>query len=133
MKKLYVAQAIGVILLFTLCLWKNGISYKLKPTRWRVWKSLADTTVICLSALLFPPLLVGWAVLWLTRGLRTRALQVSLAIALGITFGVVSGVALEVLCLLSVFSVDLLTGAQGLYGWITKPIPDDFLPSWSRE
>lgn len=128
MKRLYIAMCLGVAALLALAYWKNAKSYSWKPASWRIVKSTADTTLVIVTAMCAPALLIGWTTLWLTRGVKRRGIQVTLAIVFGILFGSISGIALEVLCVLGIFSVDLLTGSQGLYGWWNKPIPDDFLP-----
>ena len=128
MKKLYITGAIGGILLYALAFWKNSKSYSWKSAQWRWGKSAIDTALVLLAAFYMPALLVAWAVVWLTRSITQRSMQITSAIVLGIAFSAVGGVALEVLCVVGIFSVDLLTGAQGVYGWWRKPIPETFLP-----
>lgn len=128
MKKLYIFGSIGAVLLYALAFWKNSKSYSWKSVQWRSGKSAIDTALVLLAVFYMPALLVAWAVIWVTRGITRRSLQITSAVALGVAFSAVGGVALEVLCILGIFSVDLLTGAQGIYGWWTKPIPTDFIP-----
>ena len=131
MKKLYIFGSIGAVLLYALALWKNSKSYSWKSVQWRCGKSFIDTSLVLLAAFYMPALLVAWAVIWVTRGITRRSLQITSAVALGVAFSAVGGVALEVLCILGIFSVDLLTGAQGVYGWWKKPIPETFMPEFS--
>lgn len=130
MKKLYIFGAIGGALLYSLAFWKNAKSYSWKPLRWRLGKSAIDTALVLLAAFYMPALLVVWAVTWMTRNVARRSIQITFAVILGTIFSAVGGVALEALCILGIFSVDLLTGAQGIYGWWTKPIPKEFLPGF---
>ena len=132
MKKLYIMGALGSAVLYALAFWKNTKSYSWKSVQWRWGKSAIDTTLVLLAAFYMPALLVAWAVIWMTRGITRRSVQITSAVLLGITFSAVGGVALETLCILGIFSVDLLTGSQGIYGWWKKPIPKDFLPSLSE-
>jgi hypothetical protein len=129
MKKVYIMGALGSVLLYALAFWKNSKSYSWKSAQWRWTKSGIDTALVLLAAFYMPALLVAWAVIWVTRSINRRSLQITAAVILGIAFSAVGGVALEVLCILGIFSVDLLTGAQGIYGWWTKPVPKEFLPS----
>lgn len=132
MKKLYAAMTIGVLALFGLAYWKNTFSYSFKSINWRLGKSAIDCILVVLSALYLPALLVGWVVMWLTRPIQRRGIQITLAVILGIIFSSVGGVALEVLCVLSIFAVDLLTGKQGCYGWWTDGPPANFMPELMR-
>ena len=129
MKRLYIAAAAGIALLLSLAYWKNSFSYKSKPRNWRIGKSIIDCVLVVLSALYLPALLVGWCVMWLTRPIRRRGIQITLAVIVGIALASIGGVALEILCILGIFAVDLLTGKQGLHGWYHQHIPDTFLPS----
>lgn len=131
MIKIRIAQAIGVIALLGGCLWKNKFSYPEKTTKWRVAKSIIDTTVIVLSALFYPALLVTWAVLFVTRRISSMGLRATTAVLAGIAFGSIGGLALEALCAFSVLTVDLVTGRQGVYGHWREPIPQGFL-EWAR-
>lgn len=129
MKRLYIAALAGVSLLLGLAYWKNRVSYSYKPVWWRAVKSVVDCALVILSALYMPALLVAWTVGWLTRGVARRGVQITLAVLIGIALGSISGIFLELLCILGIFSVDLLTGAQGIYGWYNQSIPTDFMVS----
>jgi hypothetical protein len=131
MRKVYAIMALGITALFVMLYYKNTFSYGSKTKLWRLVKSLVDCTVIVLSALYLPAILVGLCVKWLIRPVVRPGIQVVLAIVLGIAFGAVSGIALEVVCVFSVFAVDLLTGEKGVYGWWKETIPETFLPSLS--
>lgn len=133
MRKLYVAAFTAAATLFGLVYLKNRFSYGYKSLRWRLAKSLADTVLIIAAANYVPALLVGWTVMWVTRPIKRRGIQVTLAVLAGMAFGAIGGVWLEVLCLLAVFSVDLLTGSQGVYGWWTERIPETFMPYLNRQ
>jgi predicted membrane channel-forming protein YqfA (hemolysin III family) len=128
MKRLYLATVLGVLALLSLSYFKNTFSYKSKTLKWRVGKSIIDCSLILLAAAYLPALLVGWTVGWLTRFVRSRGIQVTLAILLGIAFDSITGIALELVCILAVWSVDLLTGSQGIYGWWKNGPPDNFMP-----
>lgn len=128
MKRLYLAMTVGVGALLALAYWKNTFSYSYKPIKWRIGKSVIDCTLVVLSALYLPALLVGWCVMWLTRPLNRRGVQVTLAVILGIMFSAMGGIVLEVLCVLGIFAVDLVTGQQGLYGWWQQSPPSTFMP-----
>lgn len=129
MRRLQVVMGLAVAALLGLVFWKNTYSYSFKTIKWRLAKSLADTTLIVLAAIYTPAMLVVWNVMWLTRFISRRGIQVTLSVILGIILGSVGGIFLELLAVLAVFSVDLLTGSQGIYGWWRQAIPDTFLPS----
>lgn len=130
MRRIYFAAVVGILSLFSIAWWKNNFSYSFKPVRWRVLKSVADVVLVVLSALFMPAILVGWTTMWLTRGIQRRGIQVTLAVVLGIVFSTISGVFLEIMCLLGIFSVDLVTGQQGIYGWWKAGPPAEFLAGW---
>lgn len=127
-KRFYLAVGAGILALFGLAYWKNNISYRHKRVRWRIGKSVVDCSLVVLSAVYLPALLVSWSVMWLTRPLKQRGVQMTIAVILGVVFGTISGVALEILCLLGIVSVDLVTGEQGLYGWWRNGPPNSFMP-----
>lgn len=133
MKKLYIAIVVGVAALFGLAYWKNTFSYGFKTRKWRFGKSAIDCLLVVLSALYLPALLVGWTVMWLTRPIQRRGIQITLSIVAGIVFASIGGVALEVLCILGIFAVDLLTGHNGIYGWYKQQIPEDFMSFLKEE
>lgn len=128
MRKLYIARIVGLLALFSLAYWKNSFSYPSKPVRWRIGKSCVDWILVVASAIYMPAFLIGWTVTWLVRQVHSRGIQVSLAIFFGIIFGSISGIALEILCVLGIISVDLLTGSKGVYGWWKSGPPNNFLP-----
>lgn len=131
MRRLYLARAVGVLALLGALFYKNDFSYPKKSPKWKCVKSSADCALIVLSANYFPALLVSWAVLLVTRKIRSMGLRVTAAVLCGFAFNTIGGVALEVLCALSVVSVDLVTGANGIYGnWKVQP-PPEFL-AWAR-
>jgi hypothetical protein len=130
MKKLYIAVSVGVLALFGLAFWKNSKSYIHRSRNWRLVKSAIDCSLVVLAALYLPALLVGWTVMWLTRSLNRRGIQITAAVVLGILFSSIGGVALEVLCVLGIFAVDLLTGYQGCYGWWKVGPPETFMPKF---
>lgn len=129
MKKLYLAALAGITALLGLAWWKNSKSYSFKSKQWRLVKSAIDTALVVSAAIWLPALLVGWVVMWLTRPLNRRGVQITVAVILGIVFSSIGGVALEVLCVLAIFAVDLLTGTQGVYGWWKVGPPDTFMSS----
>ncbi len=129
MKKLYAAMVLGVMALYGLAFWKNSKSYIYKSRNWRLGKSAIDCSLVITAALYLPALLVGWTVMWLARPIQRRGIQVTLAIVLGILLSSIGGIALEVLCVLGIFAVDLLTGYQGVYGWWKLGPPEEFLPT----
>jgi hypothetical protein len=129
MKKLWAARVAGLLALLGLSYWKNRFSYrKHRSNKWVVGKSIVDWVVVVLSAMYCPALLVGWTVGWITRPITSRGIQITLAILSGIALSSIGGVALEVLCVLAICSVDLLTGAKGVYGWWKLGPPDNFMP-----
>jgi len=128
MRKLYAAMVVGIVALYSLAFWKNARSYAHKSRNWRLGKSAIDCSLVITAALYLPALLVGWTVMWLARPIKRRGIQVTLAIVLGILLSSIGGVALEILCVLGIFAVDLLTGYQGIYGWWKLGPPEEFLP-----
>lgn len=130
MKRIYLAVIVGMLGLYSLTFWKNSRSYSFKSRNWCVVKSLVDSSLVMLAAFYLPALLVGWTVMWLTRGITRRSVQITASIILGIIFSTISGFALEILCVTSIFGIDLLTGKQGLYGWWTEGPPNDFMPGF---
>jgi hypothetical protein len=133
MKRLYLAMTAGIAVLFAIAYWKNTVSYAVKSAKWRAGKSAIDCCFVVLAALYLPPFLVGWCTMWLTRPLKRRGIQMSLAILLGVLFSTIGGIALEVLCVLAIFAVDLLTGEQGIYGWWRQRPPAQFMPYLAPE
>lgn len=130
MKKIYTLGASFGLLLFILALWKNSKSYSLKPRSWRIYKSITDTSIVILSALYMPAILVGLTVGWLVRPITRKGIQTVLGILCGLAVGVVSGFALELICITGIFAVDLLTGKAGFYGWWSDAIPEQFMHDW---
>lgn len=129
MRKLRALQAAGIALLLGLCWWKNWYSYRQQSTIWRLVKSVADCSLIVLVAQFIPGMLVAWAVLLVTRPIKSEGLRITVAVVTGIFFGAISGVALEVLCAFSAISIDLVTGANGIWGKWKQGPPDSFLSS----
>jgi hypothetical protein len=129
MKRLYILGTIGAVILYGLAFWKNAKSYSWQPLQWRCIKSAADTTLVLLAAFYMPGLLIAWTVIWVVRGIKSPGMKTTFAVLIGVLLGSISGVALEILCILGICSVDLLTGQAGIYGWWTQPIPQDFMSS----
>lgn len=132
MKRLYLAAIAGTSALFGLAYLKNTYSYKSKSLNWRLGKSLADTALVVLTAYKLPAMLVAWLVMWITRPLKRRGIQVTLSIIFGIIFHSIGGYVLEVLCILSIVAVDLVTGSNGIYGWWKNGPPPTFMPNWKE-
>jgi hypothetical protein len=133
MKKLYIYGAIGSLALYAFAFWKNTKSYSLKSVQWRGIKSLADVSLVLAAALYLPGLLITWTVIWAIKGVKSPGIKTTIAVVTGVLLSAISGVALEVLCVLGICSVDLLTGANGIWGWWTEPIPAKFVPSLRTE
>lgn len=129
MRRLYIFGAVGSMLLYVLAFWKNTKSYSQKSVQWRGIKSAADVSLVLLAAVFLPGLLMAWTVIWVIKGVKSPGIKTTLAVVTGVVLSAVSGVALEVLCVLGIFSVDLVTGSSGIYGWWIQPIPEKFMPS----
>ncbi len=132
MRRLYVAINLGIIALFGIALWKNKKSYGYKSWNWRFNKSFIDTALVLLAATCLPALLVAWIVMWAVRPFTRRGVQLTLAVLLGVLFSSVGGFALEALCVLGIFAVDLVTGQQGIYGWWKQSPPNTFMPNFAE-
>lgn len=68
--------------------------------------------MVLLTALRLPVLLVSWICLWLTKPIQTPWIKVTIGVIAGSILGFLSMVALEVLIVVSVFSIDEITGER---------------------
>jgi hypothetical protein len=128
MKRLYIATSVAIAALFAISVWKNHVCYGFKSWTWQIVKSVIDTTLVVASALYSPAFLVSWSVAWFSRPfVKSGYMQLTIGVAAGILFHSIGGIALEVLCITGIFSVDLTTGMLGAYGWWLQGPPETFL------
>lgn len=103
-------------LLGGLLFWRNRSSYPEKSRKWNLGKSCVDFAIIASAAAWLPALLIAWSVLWLTRPIETPAYRMTMAVVSSLALGVLGAGAMEAIVIMSVFSIDLLTGRQGFLG-----------------
>lgn len=81
-------------------------------------KSAAELAVLFLTAAFLPALLIAWLVVWVTRPIKRPWVRTTVGVLTGVLFGFMSNVALEVLIILGVFSIDMKTGAHDRGGFL---------------
>lgn len=119
-RKWILFSSIGTLVLFVASLVRN---YKLYPNRSKIWlttKSSLDIILILLTALKLPRLLVAWIAYWLTKPVKNNIARISIGVGVGLFLDYLSGGFLEMLILLGAFAIDLVTGREGLFGYIDK-------------
>ena len=120
MKSWIAFWAAAIAVLGGLLFWKNTAQFGVKSLSWRARKSVIEMGLILMTAVYLPALLVCWCVLWLTRPIQNQSLRITMSVVLGVSLGVMSGWALELVVLASVFGIDTVTGRDG------------FLRNWAR-
>lgn len=115
--------AIGAAILGGLLLWKNSYSYKTKSLTWKIGKSLVDLSLILLTLWKMPGLVIAWTVMWLTQPIKSNYLRILLSYIAAIGMGALNMAAVEVLALMSVCSIDMITGRNGFLGHWEKSAP----------
>ena len=123
MKSVVAFWATAIAVLGGLLFWRNRTKYQSKSSAWLLGKSGVELLILFLTAAFMPALLIVWLVVWATRSIENPWLRTILGVVTGIVFGFVSNVAVEVLVILGVFSIDMKTGAHDQGG---------FLHCWDR-
>jgi hypothetical protein len=112
MKTVLAFWAATIVFLSGLLLWRNKRKYPGKRAVWLITKSFTELTIVVVSALRMPALLVAWITLWITRPIKEPWLRTTVGVLLAIGLGYLAVVAMEVILLLSVFSIDEITGEE---------------------
>lgn len=106
-----------LIFLVTLCstvlgllFWRNSSRYPTKSILWRAGKTVIELSLVLLTALRLPVMLVSWSCLWITRPIQTPWIKVTVGVAIGTILGFLSMYALELLIIIGVFGIDDITG-----------------------
>ena len=120
LKTFYLYMGCLLSALFGIVLWKNCVSYRERSWKFKILKSFGDWSLISLLAWKLPALLVAWAVNWVTFPITDRNTRVTLSVFAGIAFSTLHTSILELLALLSVFSVDIITGNNGFIGHLDR-------------
>jgi hypothetical protein len=110
MKTVLAFWASTVVFLSGLLLWRNKRKYPRKPVVWLMTKSLTELTILVVSALRLPALLCAWISLWVTRPIKQAWLRTTVGVLLAFGLGWLSMFAMELVLLMSVFSIDEITG-----------------------
>ena len=91
-------------------LWKNNKKYPEKSIYWKIFKSCIEIIILLVSALRVPVLLVSWCSVWLMRPVKTTWAKATFGTLVGIILGFLAFNVMEILLILSVFSIDDITG-----------------------
>ena len=119
--KWYSFLAIGIASLLGISIARNWFAYKQKPGKWRIGKSLIEVVLILLIGEWLPAILAGWAVVWATRPVKDPMAKVVLASVFALVIGTFfMEYGFELVLLLSIFSVDLITGINGFTGHLKR-------------
>jgi hypothetical protein len=119
--KWYSFLAIGIASLLGISIARNWFAYKQKPVKWRIGKSLIEVVLILLIGEWLPAILAGWAVVWATRPVKDPMAKVVLASVFALVIGTFfMEYGFELVLLLSLFSVDLITGINGFTGHLKR-------------
>lgn len=101
-----------IVFLSGLLLWRNKRKYPAKTVKWLMTKSLTELTILVASAIRLPALLCAWIGLWVTKPIRQPWLRVTVGVLTTVVLGYLSLFAMEVVLILSVFSIDEITGEK---------------------
>jgi hypothetical protein len=97
--------------------WRNHRKYRGESRLWVTGKSLADTSLVCLLAILCPPLLVAYSVLWLVQFVSDDPIwKTTFSVIAGISLAAIGGWLLEAVLIVNLFSIDVVTG-RFLHHW----------------
>jgi len=114
----YIALLLTALFAAVLC--KNCLAYRRKSLKFKLFKSICDWSIISFLSWKLPVLLVAWAVNLVVRPITSHNMKITVAVFVGMLFNSISISALEVLALVSVFSVDIITGNCGFLGYIRQ-------------
>lgn len=118
MKSVIAFWTVALALLGGLLFWRNKRKYRHKSPWWLLGKSSVELLVLGLTAAFLPALLIVWLVTWVTRPIARPWVRTVVGVLSGIAFGFLSNVAVEVLVLLGVFSIDMKTGTHDRSGFL---------------
>jgi hypothetical protein len=97
-------------------LWSNNKRYQYRSRIWILVKSIVDVTIVTTLAFRLPMLLGTYVMIWLTRPLKQRpVLRATVGAVFGVLISFFSVVAMEVIVVVGVLSIDVLTGAAWHY------------------
>ena len=97
-------------LLLGTALFRNARKYADRPKVWIAGKSVSDVGISAGLCWLFPPLLIGFIVLWILKSCRKDPiLQTTVGIVSGTVLACISMWALELLAVLGLFGADLVS------------------------
>jgi len=120
MKSMIACWTAGLTIPGGLLFWRNKSRYHDQSTARQAGKSVVELVILFLTATFLPALLVVWLVVWATQPIKTPWLRTTVGVLTGVVFGFLSNVAVEVLVLLGVFSIDMKTGTAepgGCLNW----------------
>ena len=96
--------------LFGIAFWRNRRKYRSRSAWYLVLKAAFDTALVAGLAAFFPPLLIAFCVLWLTRRIYNEPVWRAASVLAGISLSVLGGVCFEALLVVGVFAADLVSG-----------------------
>jgi hypothetical protein len=110
-----------VLLLSGLLFWRNKVKYPAKRVPFLIHKSATELSILVVSAIRLPMLLCAWISLWITRPIKAAWLRATVGVLVAIGLGYLCVFAMELVLLLSVFSIDEITGEKnGFLGNLSK-------------
>jgi hypothetical protein len=121
MKTVLVFWTATILFLSGLLFWRNKRKYPGKQVVFLITKSMTELALLMLSALRLPALLCAWISLWVTRPIKEAWLRTTVGILIAVGLGYLSIFAMEIILLLSVFSIDEITGTE-----------HGFLKNWTK-
>jgi uncharacterized membrane protein YphA (DoxX/SURF4 family) len=101
-----------VLLLSGLLFWRNKVKYPTKRVPFLILKSATELSILMVSAIRLPMLLCAWISLWITRPIKAAWLRTTVGVLVAIGLGYLCIFAMELVLLLSVFSIDEITGEK---------------------
>lgn len=110
MKTVMAFWAATIVFLSGLLFWRNRRKYPGKALLWLITKSGTELALLIVSAIRLPALLCAWIGLWVTRPIKEPWLRTTVGILVAAALGYMSIFAMEVILILSVFSIDEVTG-----------------------
>jgi hypothetical protein len=87
--------------------WRNIKKYKKRSKYWNFCKAISETFVLFLTAIFIPGLLIGWCITWIISPIKKIRLKIIFGIVISILLNCISTIAVELLIIIGIFSIDL--------------------------
>ena len=121
MKTVIAFWAATVLFLSGLLFWRNKRKYPAKRVPFLILKSGTELAILMVAAIRLPMLLCAWIGVWITRPIKAAWLRATVGVLVAVGLGYLCIVAMELVMLLSVFSIDEITGEKnGFLGNLAK-------------